>query len=143
MELPNAVAICMFHRVSVSRVTESCVAEVAMAEALARNGGSGEDRSTLTQQSIVDFLSTALEPQDDGSYLKDLYQVLQSAYANDEDQDRFKAKVENLQGYLQAMGASAASSTILLTVPAGRLDEFYIAPWQLGIDPATSVKGQA
>ena len=41
------------------------------------------------------------------------------------------------------MGASAASSTILLTVPAGRLDEFYIAPWQLGIDPATSVKGQA
>ena len=53
-----------------------------------------EDRRALTQQSIVDFLSTALEPQDDGNYLKDLYQVLQSAYANDEDQDRFKAKVE-------------------------------------------------
>ena len=111
-----------------------------MADALAGNGGSGEDRRALTQQSIVDFLSTALEPQDDGSYLKDLYQVLQSAYENDEDQDRFKAKVDNLQGYLQAMGASAAS---LLTVPEGRLDEFYIAPWQLGIDPATSVKGQA
>ena len=118
-------------------------AELAMAEALAGNGGSCEDRRAWTQQSIVDFLSTALEPQDDGSYRKDLYQVLQSAYENGDDQDRFKAKVDNLQGDLQAMGASAASSTILLTVPAGRLDEFFIAPWQLGIDPATSVKGQA
>ena len=114
-----------------------------MADALAENGGSGEDRRTLTQQSVVDFLSTALEPQEDGSYLKDPYQMLQSAYETDEDQDRFKAKVDNLQGYLQAMGASTASSTILLTVPAGRLDEFYIAPWQLGVDPATSVKGLA
>ena len=75
--------------------------------------------------------------------MKDLYQVLQSAYETNEDQDRFKAKVENLQDCLQAMGASAMSSAILLTVPAGRLDEFYIAPWQLGVDPATSVKGLA
>ena len=102
-----------------------------------------EDRRALTQQSIVDFLSTALEPQDDGSYGKDLYQLLRSAYETEEDSDRFKAKVENLQDCLQAMGASATSSAILLTVPAGRLNEFYVAVWQLSFDPATSVKGSA
>ncbi len=62
-------------------------------------------------------------------------------YDNKEKQLKFKQDVLDFQQALGHLGFKPRSSTLLETVPAGRLDEFFVAPWMLSFDPAVAVKG--
>jgi len=85
---------------------------------------------------VVAYISDSLGPTEDSGYVKTLCHVFQAAWPDDDAKQAFKKKVDEWTTHLGMSGHDH-----ILTVPAGSLKEFHIAPWQLSFDPSTSVKG--
>jgi len=88
---------------------------------------------------IIEFLSAALAPTADGNYTKTVTNILQAAYSEPGKQTAFRNKLQEWQVRLHIPGDRQHDP--ISHVPAGSVQEFYVAPWQLSFDPDVSVKG--
>ena len=92
---------------------------------------------------IVEFLSGALAPTEDGNYTKTVTDILHDAYAEPDKQTVFRNKLQEWEFRLHQLGHDPHATELhrISLVPAGAVKEFYVAPWQLSFDPDVSVKG--
>lgn len=64
--------------------------------------------------------------------LQHRYDYFAKKYTAAESHEKFAADLRTLTQTLEGHGFRPKSTDLLLTVPAGQLDEFWVAPWTPG-----------
>ena len=90
--------------------------------------GPGPTAKADVTSKIVEFLSAALAPTADGNYTKTMTNILQAAYSEPGQQTAFRSKLQEWKIRLDLPGAQPHDP--ISHVPAGSVQEFYVAPWQ-------------